>query len=120
MTVNLYNCEPTTIDVYLANGTNIGGSTTNIIRKSSKMIILLETDSPSTNNACNLPDNSEVGDIIELYTVFNADHGGAEGAYVYLTSGEVFINQNEISKGVGHGTIFRKVTDTQWGRVSNT
>lgn len=110
MTVNIYDCTPTTIDNYTGSGTSSGGSSTNIVRRSNKMIVLL--DLTSSNNACNLPTDSEVGDTIEFYA-----NSGPSTMWIYAAFGETFL---ETSTGIDHidgAGILRKISSTQWGKI---
>ena len=108
----IYNRSGTTIDTYVATGTNVVASTTNIIRSSSKTVVILEVT--PTAYAVNLPSDAEIGDIVEVYL----DTTNYNGCHIRTASGsgETFLNGvNQTAFGVG--ALFRKVSATKWGMI---
>ena len=87
----IHNRDGQTIDSYVATGTNIIASTTDIVRTSSCTIALLEVNGDPSNYACNCPDNCEIGDIVEIY----AD----DSAWIYLPLGDSFYHGNNSFTG---------------------
>lgn len=108
----IYNRDGTTIDTYVATGINgPWTSTTNIIRVSSKTVVILEV--ASNAYGVNLPSDAEIGDVVEIYldqTNYNGCHIRTAGA------GETFlqgVNQTAFSGAAS----FRKVSSTKWGMI---
>ena len=107
---NIYECPPLSIDTYAGNGNSGGGSSTTIVRNSSKMVVLL--DVTSTNNACNLPSDAEIGDVIEVYI-----SSGPGTAWLYSPSGETFVPNGSTVLNIGDSGIFRKIASDKWARL---
>ena len=97
-----------TIDSYTANGTNVSGSSTTLVRSAETTIALLSVT--ETNYACNVPNNCEIGDIVEIYC------GGSSG-WFYLPSGDTFINSAADRGGISDGIRLTKVASTTWVKL---
>lgn len=114
MTVKIYDCKPTVIDNYTASGTNSGGSSTTIIRKSDRMVIILATN--SSGYACNLPTDAEIGDYIEIYSDYFST------MWLYASASDTFLTgtgNNPTNIGVSQSILLRKLNSTQWACLSS-
>lgn len=101
----IYNRDGVTIDTLAAQGGNTGGSTANIIRYSSKTVILLTVEDDGNSYACNLPSDAEIGDEVEIYINTNAT-----SPYAYPPFGETMYN-GETSSSFHH---YIKVSSSVW------
>lgn len=101
----IYNRDGVTINTLAAQGGSSGGSTANIVRYSSKTVVLLTLEDSGNSYACNLPSGAEVGDEVEVYLNTNA-----ASPAVYPPSGETMYNGDTSSSF----SRYRKVSSNVW------
>lgn len=82
----------------------------------SHTIVVLTTLSNSVN-LVQMPSGCDIGDLVEFYV---RDETGAEGAAnLYPAAGESILGQSGGGfSTAGDGTVLRKITATQWRRLS--
>lgn len=106
----VYTRSGVTLQTIAGNGSTLG-SATPIVALSGHTIVIVETTNSPLDEAVVLPDDAQIGDLVEVYS----KEDGGPGALVFPPSGED-IGQpasKRASQG-GSGCLFRKVSATQW------
>jgi hypothetical protein len=103
----------------------VGNDGVKIVREGPLTIALITTCNPGQSAGCiaRLPEKSELGDMVEVYTVPEEGSAWSQGAGVFPPKGES-INSLPVSTGdntgtgvsvdAGDGKAFRKVSPTNW------
>ena len=111
----IYTRSGTTFETVAGNGTTQGAAT-QIVSVAGWTVVLVTMTNDPDNRAVKLPENAPIGDVVEVYA------NGAEGsaATVFAASGDTLFNSGtgspafvSVTRNTG-GTLFRKVTATEW------
>lgn len=110
----IYNRTGKTIDSYNGSGTNISGSSTNIVDTGAGSIVVILQPQSSSNYACNIPSGVETGTelIIVIDTTFSS------GGWFYLTGGETLIDGSTDRGSIASSASFIKVSSAEWLRLT--
>lgn len=105
----IHNRSGKTIDSYIANGNNVTSSTTNIIKSAGLTIALLSVT--GSDYACNLPNNLEIGDRLEVYCE-------PAGGWFYLPIGDTLLDGVSDRGSINIAAIFIKVAIATWLKLT--
>jgi hypothetical protein len=111
----VYTRSGTTIQTIAGNGTTLGAATP-IIGLSGYSVVIVEATSSPANQAVVLPDDAQIGDVVEVYSAT----GGA-AAIVFPPTGETIGQPASLTlQPGGTGILLRKIAATAWRFVFKT
>jgi len=109
----VFNRSGTTIVEVTGSGTTQMSATAIPSVSGWTIAIVQATDTPQVDQAVTLPDNAEIGDIVEVYNVI-----GGYPALVFPPAGQSLNSGGQVTIDQSRGRMFRQVGATLWRSMS--
>lgn len=117
----VYNRDGVTISSLTGGVSGSSSDAVAIVRYSQSTVVLVQTPNSNASPALSLPSDAEVGDVVEVYGLYNAATTGRVTPNVYPNSGETVNFKFTSTDGIAYTFArFRKVAATEWVVINSS